>query len=143
MSQRIHFITVATKDLDAGRRFYQDGLGWEPLMDVPDEIIFFQVAPGLVLGLFQADKFVQDLGGAVLGTDVSGLMLSHNVESPERVRATVEKMVAAGGTVLKQPTQSDFGGIFHSHVQDPNGVIWEIAHNPGWHLEPDGTVVFE
>jgi hypothetical protein len=27
-------------------------------------------------------------------------------------------------------------------VQDPNGIIWEIAHNPGWQVAPDGAVSF-
>ena len=54
MEQHLNFITLATRDLDAARAFYRDGLGWEPLLDVPEEIIFFQVAPGLVRGLFEA-----------------------------------------------------------------------------------------
>jgi len=27
-----------------------------------------------------------------------------------------------------------------AHVADPNGVIWEIAHNPNWRVDEDGTV---
>ena len=61
MEQHLNFITLATRDLDAARAFYRDGLGWEPLIDVPGEIIFFQVGPGLVLGLFEAGKFDEDL----------------------------------------------------------------------------------
>jgi hypothetical protein len=40
--------------------------------------------------------------------------------------------------VLKEPQPGDFGGIFH--VRDPNGIIWEITHNPTWHISEDGTV---
>jgi hypothetical protein len=25
-------------------------------------------------------------------------------------------------------------------VADPNGVVWEVGHNPGWSVDPDGTV---
>ncbi|MGO4434947.1 VOC family protein [Paenarthrobacter sp. RAF9] len=95
MDQQLHFITFATRDLDAARKFYKVGLGWDPLMDVPGEILFFQVAPGLMLGLFDAEKFDQDLNNATA-----------------------------------------------SHVKDPNGIVWEIAHNPGWKINDDGTVVF-
>ena len=49
-------------------------------------------------------------------------------------------MSAAGGTVLTSPRPGAFGGIFHAHVADPNGVVWEIAHNPGWRIDDDGTV---
>ena len=45
MKQQAHFITLSTPDLDAARAFYCDGLGWTALLDVPGEIIFFQVAP--------------------------------------------------------------------------------------------------
>jgi len=140
VKQQIHFLTFATADLDAARRFYVEGLRWTPLLDVPDEIIFFQVAPGLVLGLFDADKFIRDLAGQPSDAGVSGVTLAHNVESPEEVRSTVDTMVSAGGTILKAPQPGEFGGIFHAHVRDPNSIIWEIAHNPGWRIDDDGTV---
>jgi catechol 2,3-dioxygenase-like lactoylglutathione lyase family enzyme len=139
MDQQLHFITLATRDLDAARSFYQDGLGWEPKLDVPDEILFYQVAPGLLLGLFDAGKFAEDLGGTT-APPVSGVTLSHNVDSPDAVRSTIAAMTGAGGTVLKEPQESRFGGIFHAHVEDPNGVVWEIAHNPAWRINDDGGV---
>ena len=140
MNQQIHFLTFATADLDAARRFYVEGLQWTPLADVPDEIIFFQIAPGLVLGLFDADKFVRDLGGQVTEAGVSGVTLAHNVDSPDAVRSTVESMVSAGGSILKPAQPGEFGGVFHAHVQDPNGIVWEITHNPGWRIDDHGTV---
>jgi len=140
MDQSLHFVTVSTADLDAARSFYVTGLGWRPLLDVPDEIVFFQVAPGLVLGLFDSAKFNADIATGGDYSTVSGLTLSHNVDSPEAVRRVVEAMRAAGGTVLKAPQEGAFGGIFHGHVQDPNGLIWEVGHNPTWYVHEDGTV---
>ncbi|GAA1463090.1 VOC family protein [Williamsia maris] len=142
MKQQVSFITFATPDLDEARSFYCAGLGWEPLLDVPGEILFFQVAPGLLLGLFDADSFESDLAGAGNGSTVSGVTIANNVDSRDEVIAVVDQMAAAGATILKPPQDGAFGGIFHAHVADPNGVIWEIAHNPGWRVEADGTVVF-
>jgi catechol 2,3-dioxygenase-like lactoylglutathione lyase family enzyme len=141
MDQQLHFITFATEDLDRAREFYKDALGWDPLLDVPGEIIFFQVAPGLVLGLFDSAKFDQDLGIAGTATGVSGVTLSHNVASAAEVSSTIGKLAAAGATVLKPAQAGAFGGIFHGHVKDPNGIIWEIAHNPGWSIDGDGKVL--
>jgi catechol 2,3-dioxygenase-like lactoylglutathione lyase family enzyme len=141
MQQNIHFITIATRDLDAARTFYVDGLGWTPHLDVADEIIFFQVAPGLLLGLFAAEKFAADGGIAVSDLATTGLTLSHNVDSPSAVDHLVARLVELGATVTKPPQPSAFGGIYHAHLRDPNGVAWEIAHNPTWHIDPDGTVV--
>lgn len=141
MDQQLHFITLATRDLEKARRFYRDGLGWDSTIDVDGEIIFYQVASGMMLGLFQADKFAEDLGGGP-APDVSGITLSHNVGNPQEVHRTVNAMAEAGASVLKEPQQGQFGGIFHAHVKDPNGVVWEIAHNPGWRITEDGAVAF-
>jgi uncharacterized protein len=140
VDQQVHFTTLATADLDAARRFYVEGLGWRPLLDVPGEIVFFQVAPGTVLAFFEAGKFAQDLGRGPARPEVSGLTLAHNVADRDAVRALVDAMVAAGGTVLTPPEEGAFGGVFHALVADPNGVVWEIGHNPGWSVAPDGTV---
>ncbi|GAA3765307.1 VOC family protein [Microbacterium kribbense] len=139
----MHFLTLATADLDAARQFYRDGLGWTPLFDQPGEILFFQIAPGLVLGLFAADKFDQDLLRGHSTSGVSGVTLSHNVADRAAVTTTIEQLLAAGGSIVKSAQEGEFGGIFHGHVADPNGVIWEIAHNPGWHIDGDGTVRLE
>lgn len=139
MDQRLHFITLATPDLHAARRFYCDGLGWTPLLDVAGEIIFFQIAPGLALGLFDAAKFVEDVEGAITDTSIAGLTLSHNVDSEQSVDALVDKALAAGAALVKPPQRAAFGG-YHGHIADPNGVLWEICHNPGWSVDADGQV---
>lgn len=138
MHQRIDFITLGVPDLDVARRFYVDGLGWQPLLDVPTEVLFFQVGHGLVLGLYtglQADVGTGSLGDPALAP----LSLSCNVDSPEEVVALVDRAAAAGGTVLKPAQRADFGG-FHGYVADPFGFRWEVAHNPGWRVDPDGRV---
>lgn len=67
---------------------------------------------------------------------VAGVTVAHNVDSSDAVIA----LAGAGGSVIKAPQPGQFGGVFHAHVQDPNGLIWEIADNPGWRIAPDGTV---
>jgi catechol 2,3-dioxygenase-like lactoylglutathione lyase family enzyme len=142
MEQRAHFITVATPDLDAARRFYVDGLHWSALLDVPGEIVFFQVGPGLMLGLFESQHFVEDLdrpADLVGHRAPAGLTLSHNVESPGDVRTVIDDAISAGATLVKAPQETSFGA-FHGHFADPNGLIWEICHNPGWSVDQSGTV---
>ena len=140
MEQQVHVTTFATADLDAARRFYVDGLGWTPLLDVPGEIVFFQVAPGTVLAFFGSAQFAQDLGEGPVRPEVSGVTLAHNVADRDAVVALADRMAAAGGTVLAAPEEGAFGGVFHALVRDPNGVVWEVAHNPGWSVDADGTV---
>lgn len=140
MDQQLHVLTVATPDLDAARHFYSDALGWTPTLDVPGEIIFYQVAHGLLLGLFAAETFDEDLGVPGAHRGVSGLTLAHNVDTPDAVREVVAAMVSGGGEVVTAPGQGRFGGVFHAHVRDPNGIHWEIAHNSGWRIDEDGSV---
>jgi uncharacterized glyoxalase superfamily protein PhnB len=65
--------------------------------------------------------------------------LAHNVASREAVDAVVAEMVEAGGRRLKAPAATDWGG-YSAYVADPDGHPWEIAHNPFWPLQADGTV---
>jgi catechol 2,3-dioxygenase-like lactoylglutathione lyase family enzyme len=139
MQPRVDFLTFATADLEAARSFYRDGLGWQPLLDVPGEIIFFQVGHALVLGLFDADHFADDLGKASGPLTISGVTLSHNVGGPEEVREVVERAVAAGARLITQPREAAFGG-YHGHFADPNGIVWEVAHNAGWSVDDSGAV---
>ncbi|HEX2178250.1 MAG TPA: VOC family protein, partial [Actinomycetota bacterium] len=121
-------------------RFYVEGLGWEPKMNVPGEIIFFQVAPGVILGFFEAGHFAADLGdqAAPVGKP-GGFTLAHNVGSPEEVNRVLADAKAAGATIVKPGQNASFGG-YHGHFADPNGVVWEVAHNPGWRVDGEGTV---
>jgi catechol 2,3-dioxygenase-like lactoylglutathione lyase family enzyme len=140
MDQHVHFMTVATGDLEAARRFYVDGLGWTPTLDVPGEIIFFQIGHGMILGFFDAEKFTADMGGDPAdGAIPSGFTLSHNVQSPDEVDRVMSEAATAGATILKPAQQAAFGG-YHGHFADPNGTVWEVAHNPGWRVGDDGTV---
>ena len=68
--------------------------------------------------------------------------LAINVDSETAVHATVGEMTSTGGKVLKPPQRADFGG-FHAYIEDPAGICWEVAHNPGWSVDEDGTVTLE
>jgi catechol 2,3-dioxygenase-like lactoylglutathione lyase family enzyme len=139
MEPRVTFITLGVPDLDAARRFYLDGLGWTPTLDVPGEVIFIQVGHGLLLALFDAEKMAADIGpGASVAP--GGAALAHNVATEPEVDAAIERAAAAGATVLKPAQATSWGGR-HGYFADPAGHVWEVAHNPGWRVEPDGRVV--
>jgi catechol 2,3-dioxygenase-like lactoylglutathione lyase family enzyme len=139
---RLSLLTLAVDDLDAERRFYLDGLGWTPALDVPGEVLFVQVGHGLLLALFGAADLAADMGvdpaSVVPG---AGFTLAHNVGSEDEVRAVVDRAVAAGATVVKEPQPAVFGGL-QAYLADPAGVVWEIAYNPGLRFLDDGSVRF-
>ena len=65
VDQRLSFVTLAVSDRTASRRFYVDGLGWQPVLEA-DDVVMFEVAPGVVLSLWTEQGFeaeVEQSGG--------------------------------------------------------------------------------
>ncbi len=140
MEQRLTLVTLGVPDLDAARRFYLDGLGWRPVLDIPDAVTFVQVGPGVVLSLFDAAGLAADIGdGRAAAPRPDGVTLAHNVDSPEQVDAVLADAVRAGATVLKPAQRASWGG-YHAYFADPAGTAWEVAHNPGLTTDADGNV---
>ena len=138
-------VTLGVQDLARSRAFYRDGLGWEPVLEVGDEVSFFRVGHGLLLGLFGAADLANDVGVedpvAVRAQGVARMSLAHNMDSEAAVDAELASAAAAGGTVLKPGQRAAFGG-YHGYVADPDGFLWEIAYNPGLVFGVDGSVRF-
>lgn len=127
MEQRISLVTLGVTDLVRARAFYE-ALGWSGAQQPDDEVCFFQ-AGGMVFGLWTA------LGGH----GSPGIELAHNVRSPEEVGALLAEAQAAGGTIVRPPAVPEWGGTTGAFA-DPDGYVWEIAHNPGWPIGPDGAI---
>lgn len=127
MEQRISLVTLGVDDLDKARTFYE-ALGWAGAQQPDDEICFFQ-AGDMVFGLWAA------LGGH----GAPGIELAYNVRSPEEVSVVLEEAENAGGTVVRQAAVADWGGTSGAFA-DPDGYVWEVAHNPYWTLSADGAV---
>lgn len=139
MEPRLSLVTLGVTDLDAARRFYVDGLGWRPVLDA-GEAVFLQVGHGLVLSLYGRADLARDAGTAAGPTaEPPPVTLAHNVASEEEVHRVVAAMRAAGGEVVAEPSRASWGGVT-AHVADPDGFRWEIAHNPGLVVGPDGDV---
>jgi catechol 2,3-dioxygenase-like lactoylglutathione lyase family enzyme len=141
MEQRVDIITLGVPDLDAARRFYVDGLGWTPALDVPGDVIFLQVGHGRLLALWNVVNMAAELGVSPETLGPGGASLAHNVGSPEEVEQVIEDARAAGGTVLRPAQQASWGGR-QGYFADPAGFVWEIAHNPGLIFAEDGGVRF-
>jgi catechol 2,3-dioxygenase-like lactoylglutathione lyase family enzyme len=127
VDQRISLVTLGVTDLARARSFYE-ALGWHDAQQPDDDVCFFQ-AGGMVFGLWTA------LGGH----GAPGIELAHNVRSPEEVGGILAEAERAGGIVLRPAARAEWGGTSGAFA-DPDGYVWEIAHNPGWTLGEDGSV---
>jgi predicted lactoylglutathione lyase len=137
VQQAVHFITLGVADLTRSRAFYRDALGWEPTIEVADEISFFQVAPGVLLGIWKLDELAAESGGPMQGTSMA---MSQNFASVAEVDAAYERALAAGASSLVAPAQHPSISVYRAYVADPDGHRWELAHNPQWSIGADGTV---
>jgi uncharacterized glyoxalase superfamily protein PhnB len=73
-------------------------------------------------------------------TGNGGIALARNVGGEAEVDALIERTEAAGATILKRPQRAFWGG-YHAYFADPDGHVWEVAHNPGFKLDESGAVV--
>ena len=83
MDQRISFVTLAVRDLDTTRAFFVDGLGREPEMFVPGDVLMIQVGEHVVLSLWQDTAFEAEVGTIGRGDGVAPITISHNVATRE------------------------------------------------------------
>ncbi len=127
MEQRISLVTLGVTDLARARAFYE-ALGWRGAQQPDDEVAFYQ-AGGMVFGLWAA------LGGH----GAPGVELAHNVRSPDEADAVLAEAKRAGGKIIRPAERADWGG-YTGAFADPEGYVWEVAHNPGWTLAADGSV---
>ena len=128
MDQRVSFITLAVADLDRTRRFYVDGLGWAPELDVQD-VIMFRVAEKVILSLWSRAGFEREVGPVQQGPGIVPITLSHNLASSAEVDQVLEDARAAGAGEVGGGEQREWGG-YSGYFADPDGFRWEIACNP-------------
>jgi len=139
MNQHLTLVTLGVADVPAARAFYVDGLGWDVVFENVGDVVFVQLGHGLLLALFGAADLAADAGLAPLVIGSGSVSLAKNVESAGEVDTVMATAVAAGGAVVK-PAQPAVWGGYHGYFSDPDGVLWEVAHNPGLVADDDGRV---
>ncbi len=134
--QRVTLITLGVRNLAQARKFYET-LGWTPAEATP-AVVFFQM-PGMALGLFGLKDLAEDQGVKEVTLGTGAITLAQNFSSIEDVDAAFAAALAAGGTAVKPPSRTYWGG-YSGYWADPDGHVWEVAMNPFWPLAEDGTL---
>jgi catechol 2,3-dioxygenase-like lactoylglutathione lyase family enzyme len=138
MEPRVSLITLGVADLDRALAFYRDGLGWTlSSASVEGDVAFIQLN-GMALALWSRRLLAED-ARMPLDEGWGGITLAQNHVSREAVDDAVAAAVRAGGTLLKAPEPTDWGG-YSGYVADPDGHPWELAHNPIWQLDDEGRL---
>lgn len=124
-------ITLGVADVSRARAFYER-LGWRAGSPSGPDVAFFQTG-SLVLALWDRAALAADAGIAPGPEGFGAVALAYNTDSKAEVTAVVDAWVGAGGSVVKPPQDTAWGG-HAGYVADPDVHLWEIAWNPHWEL---------
>ena len=136
MEQRVSLVTLGVSDLARARAFYE-ALGWTTGAAPDDDVVFFQ-SGGMVFALWGRSQLAED-SGVTEGQGWGGVTLAHNVRSQSEVDSAMSEAAAAGATITRRAGETFWGG-YSGVFLDPDGYPWEVAHNPHWTIEEDGSV---
>ncbi len=146
MQPRLSFITLGVADLGRSKAFYNTVLGWEPFQD-NGGIVMYKLN-GMVLSLFPQHELMEDakVEGTSLVPSEGGrgpaprFTLAQCLRSVEEVDAFFVQLKKHGVTITKMPEKVFWGG-YSGYFADPDGHLWEIAHNPFLEMDAAGNVL--
>ncbi|MCO5066078.1 MAG: VOC family protein [Rhizobiaceae bacterium] len=135
MEPRVSIITIAVDDLDLMAGFYRS-MGFKRHR-IDDGVAFFQIG-GTIFALFPRESAEKDSGIEFTGGH-SRVYLAYNTRTDFEVDAVLELAERAGGEIVK-PGGKAFWGGWYGYFADPEGNVWEVAHNPDFPIDAAGNI---
>jgi predicted lactoylglutathione lyase len=134
----LSLVTLGVSDLKRSIAFYA-ALGFRRKATKADGVGFFQ-AGAMSFAVWPAGELAKDANVATAETPgFRGVALAWNCRSEGEVDAAIERARGAGAAVPK-PAQKTVWGGYAGYFADPDGHLWEVAHNPGFPLSDDGRL---
>jgi catechol 2,3-dioxygenase-like lactoylglutathione lyase family enzyme len=137
MDQRLTLVTLGVADVARSRAFYE-ALGWKASSASQDSVAFFQLV-GMALALWGRQHLADDAGVPNSPPAFSGIALAFNARSEAEVDRVLAEAVRAGGRLVRAAHKTSWGG-YSGYFADPDGHLWEVAHNPFWRLDEQGAL---
>lgn len=134
----VSFITLGVDDPDRASRFYET-LGWRRSSASVAGTVAFLRGGATVLALFGRGDLASEAGLDLAARPGVPTALAMNLADPQAVDDVLAAVAAAGGRVTRSAERADWGG-YSGYATDPDGHLWEIAHNPGFPLLVDGRI---
>ena len=135
--ERVTLITLGVHDMDRAKAFYRDW-GWALHPSSESGLAVYQMS-GAALALFEIGELAKDQTVPRDGLGTGALTLAQNCADRAEVDAVFQAALDAGATERKAPEEVFWGG-YSGYFADPDGHVWEIAHNPFWPLDEDGAL---
>ena len=138
MTPRITLVTLGVTDMARARVFYER-LGLKASSASTADVTFFD-ANGVVLGLFGHEALAEDAHVTPRNiAEFRGVSLAWNAGSDDEANAIMAHAEKAGAKIVK-PMEKVFWGGYSGYFSDPDGHLWEVAHNPFWPLDSEGRL---
>ncbi len=138
MEQRLTMIALGVKDLKKSEHFYTEILGWKKAKGSDENIVFFTLN-GIQLALYPKDKLAEDALVSGAGSGFQGFTLAYNTHSEKQVDEVFAELKQKDVKITKPPQKTFWGG-YSGYFADPDGYLWEVAHNPFLNLNDKGYV---
>ncbi|WP_085441159.1 VOC family protein [Magnetofaba australis] len=140
MDAKLSLVTLGVENMARARAFYETGLGWEASGQSNENIVFFQ-AGACVIGLYGRRALAEDANATDPGGPIPyrSVALARNELSKEAVDRVMAQAKAAGATIVR-PAQDVFWGGYSGYFADPDGHLWEVAWNPFFPVNADGSL---
>jgi hypothetical protein len=129
MKPKISLITLGVRDFQKAVAFYREGLGFPVHNYAEGEDFCMLRLEGTWLSLYPRDKLAEDATALDDGIGFPGFSLAHNVSSRAEVDAVFAHALSVGSKPVKTPQEVFWGG-YSGYFADPDGYLWEVAHNP-------------
>lgn len=124
-------LTLATRDVPAAARFYQETLGWLPLRE-PANIeerfaaAWLEISPGQQLHLLRVPEFAPSPFEREFGRHVA--IFQPGAEFP----ALKQRLLAAGAELIDALRPTPFERFF---FRSPDGYVFEVIDREGYRTE--------
>ncbi|WP_374586613.1 VOC family protein [Pseudoduganella sp.] len=139
-SQRLHLILLGVDDVGASTMFYE-ALGWAKSPTSNDGFVKFDLG-GYALCLLSRAAFARDaMSPTAQGSGFAGIGLVYLARTPDEVALVLERAVAAGGTLVKPATKTDWGVA--GYFKDPDGHLFEVDFEDGWVLDAEHKLLVD
>jgi uncharacterized protein len=134
----LSLVTLGVSDLSRSIAFYE-ALGFQRKARKAEGVGFFS-AGATAFAVFPAEELAKDAGLANPAADGFGnVALAWNCLSQDDVDAAYAHALRVGAKGVRKPQRAFWGGYL-AYFADPDGHLWEITHNPHFHLTADGRL---
>ena len=140
MQQRLSFVTIGVKDLNAIKKFYTYVFGWNTMGE--NEGVLFYKLNGFILGFYPNDELAKDIGKDHNGEGFKQMSLSINFNSEEEVDTIFHELCGKGAIEITKPEKVFWGG-YRGYIADIENNYWELAYNPFINMDDEGNILGE